>query len=188
VAVLALMAVAGLLHWRAVRLTARSRAASPSEDAVEIRLRRAVEARPNDEAARRELGQYEEDHARPFQAMWEYAEAQQLKSGDPALPLHLASVLQKGQLMDVATAQLRRALQARPEDLEIRRRLAELYLGTAEPQRARGVMEERGRSPRSSVPWRCSRSRRRHGITSGGSPWSRGALTTRVTRCSTRSW
>ena len=47
--------------------------------------------------------------------MWEYAEAQRLRPANPELPLHLASVLEKGKLVDAATAQLVPALRAEPK-------------------------------------------------------------------------
>jgi Flp pilus assembly protein TadD len=137
-----LFAALGLLRWRAASRSTPPAALAP-EDPTEARLRGAVEARPDDEAARRELGIYEEQHARPFEAMWEFCEAQRLDPRDTELPLHLASVLEKGQLADVAAAQLLPALRARPEQLAIRCRLAELYLAVAEPRRARAVLEAR---------------------------------------------
>jgi tetratricopeptide (TPR) repeat protein len=141
----ALLAVAGgleLLHRHTALSPPRAAAPAAPEDPVEARLRSAAEARPNDAAARLELGRYDEDHARPFEAMSEYAEAKRLKPEDRELPLHLASVLRTGHIVDVAAAQLREALQAQPGDPEARQRLAELYLATADPQQARAAMEE----------------------------------------------
>jgi tetratricopeptide (TPR) repeat protein len=148
-ALLALIAGAGLLRWRLSRSPKpQSAIRNPqSEDPTEARLRRAVAARPDDGAARRELGSYYEEHARPFEAMWEYAEARRHQPTDTDLSVRLASVLQNGGLVDLATAQLVQALRADPVSLELRPHLAELYLKVAEPQRARRVMEAR----RSSV-------------------------------------
>jgi tetratricopeptide (TPR) repeat protein len=106
-------------------------------------LRRAVEARPNDAAARIQLGQYSEGQTRPFEAMWEYAEAHRLAPADAGLSLRLAIVLRSSGAIDLAADQLTQALRARPEDLEVRREMADLSLATAEPQRARSVLEER---------------------------------------------
>jgi tetratricopeptide (TPR) repeat protein len=75
--------------------------------------------------------------------MWEYAEAQRLAPANSELPLRLATVLRAGQASDLAVAHLGEALRARPEDLALRRGLAELYLATAEPERARTLMEQR---------------------------------------------
>jgi tetratricopeptide (TPR) repeat protein len=141
-ALLALIGVLGLLRWRAATSGAGVSAKTPV-DPAEARLRRALEAQPNDATARLEMGKYCEGHARPFEAMWEYAEAQHLKPADAELPGHLASVLQTGQSVDLAAAQLQQGLAARPADLELRRGLAELYLSTAEPEHARSVMEDR---------------------------------------------
>jgi Flp pilus assembly protein TadD len=122
---------------------ARPAVTAPAEDPAEVRLQRASDAHPTDPAAWLELGKYEEANAHPFEAMWAYAEAQRLQPGSADLLVHLAAVLQRGQVLDVAAAQLVQALRARLSDLELRQRLAELHLSTAEPERARSVMEER---------------------------------------------
>ena len=133
----------GLRHRPAASPAVGPAVKAPPEDAAEPRLRQAAEARPNDPAAWMEMGRYEEGNAHPFEAMWAYAEAQRLRPGDAELPIHLAAVLQRGQVIDGAATQLLQALRARPADLEARHRLAELYLSSAEPQRARSLMEER---------------------------------------------
>jgi tetratricopeptide (TPR) repeat protein len=132
----------GLLRWRATRAAARP-APIVQEDPEETRLRRAVEATPNDATARLELGRYYEGHHRPFEAMWEYAEARQLVPANAELPIRLAAALQTGEAVDVAAPQLEETLRARPADLPLRQSLADLYLTMAEPQRARAVMEAR---------------------------------------------
>jgi tetratricopeptide (TPR) repeat protein len=133
-----------LLRGRAVS-SSRHRAAQAAapEDPTEVRLRQAAEARPNDPSARRELGQYYEGHDRPFEALWQYAEARRLAPADAELAIRTAASLRAGEVMDLSAAQLAEALRARPEDLEVRRRLADLYLATAEPRRARSVLEAR---------------------------------------------
>lgn len=139
---LALAGAGGWARWRAV-VAARMAALAPKQDPEEARLRRAADPWPNDPAARWELGRYYEDHARPFEALCEYAEVQRLQPAHAELPAHMAAVLDAGHIDDLAIAQLVTALRARPDDLDTRRRLADLYLNTAEPLRARRVMEER---------------------------------------------
>src|SRR2546421_328696 len=56
----------GMMRWRAAPRPARVAAPQAPEDPMETRLRRAVEARPSDAAARRELASYYENYARPF--------------------------------------------------------------------------------------------------------------------------
>jgi tetratricopeptide (TPR) repeat protein len=135
-----LLASGGLL----LRLSARRAhpPASVQEDPTETRLRRAVEARPDDGPSRLELGKYYEGHRRPFDAMWEYAEAGRLTPASAELPLRLAAVLRAGELPDQAELQLGPALRARPENLQVREALAELYLSRGEPQRAHALLEE----------------------------------------------
>jgi tetratricopeptide (TPR) repeat protein len=142
---LAVLAVGlGLLRGRAVSPSRRpaTQAAAP-EDPTETRLRQAVEARQDDPAARSELGRYYEGHDRPFEALWQYVEARRLAPGDTELALRAGAVLRAGQVTDLAAAQLDEALQAQPANLELRRQLADLYLATAEPHRARSVMKAR---------------------------------------------
>src|ERR1041385_1922933 len=55
---LLLIAGLGLIRWRSMSRSARRAAPKVQEDPTETRLRRTVEARPDDEAARRELGSY----------------------------------------------------------------------------------------------------------------------------------
>jgi tetratricopeptide (TPR) repeat protein len=133
----------GLLRWRARPRATPTPSSLAQSDPDELRLRHAVEARPDDAAARRELGSYYENHARPFEAMWEDAEAQRLQPSDVELSLHFASVLESGEWIDGARAQLLRALREHPENLEVRCRLAELHLSTADCRQTRAVMEER---------------------------------------------
>jgi tetratricopeptide (TPR) repeat protein len=133
----------GLLRWRAVRLIARTTPPAIAEDPTELSLQRAVEARPGDAAARLRLGQHLEREARPFEALWEYAEAQRLAPADQELPLRLAVTLRATGEIDPARAQLTQALRARPEDMAARREFADLLLSTGEPQRARSLLEER---------------------------------------------
>jgi Flp pilus assembly protein TadD len=140
---LALIAGGGLLRWRATRASARRAAPVVQEDPEETRLRQAVDARPNDSTARLELGRYYEGHDRPFEAMWEYAEARQLAPANPELPIRLAAALRAGELAEVAATQLAQSLQARPDDLRARTSLADLYLSLAEPQRAHATMAAR---------------------------------------------
>jgi tetratricopeptide (TPR) repeat protein len=140
---LLLIAGGGLLRWRATRAAARRAAAIEQEDPVETRLRRSVDARPGDTAARLELGRYYEGHDRPFEAMWEYAEARQLGPAVPELPIRLAAALRAGEVPEVAASQLEQTVRARPADLRVRESLADLYLALAEPARARTIMEAR---------------------------------------------
>jgi tetratricopeptide (TPR) repeat protein len=142
-ALLALLGVAALLRWRATHAAPRAAAVAPAEDEAAARLQAAVEARPTGAAARLRLGEYEEGQGHPFAAMWEYAEARRLAPAETALPLRLAAVLRAAGAVDLATAQLVEALQARPDALELRRELAGLHLATAEPQRARSLLEAR---------------------------------------------
>jgi cytochrome c-type biogenesis protein CcmH/NrfG len=124
---------------------------APPVDATEVRLERAAAAHPDARSSWLELGKYEEENARPFEAMWAYAEALRLEPDDGELRVRLATVLQRGQVVDQAEEQLLQALRARPADLEARCRLAELYLGRAAPRRARSVMEAEARPSRRTV-------------------------------------
>src|SRR5438270_5441593 len=87
-ALLTLLGGLGLLRRHAALSSARAVVSAPPEDPTEARLRSAAEARPNDAAARLELGRYYEEHARPFEAISEYAEAKHLKPADAELSLH----------------------------------------------------------------------------------------------------
>jgi tetratricopeptide (TPR) repeat protein len=141
-----LLLVVGLGLWRGRLLSSAKRPAASAaaiEDPRETRLRQAVEARPDDPAARMELGQYYEVKERPFEALWEYMEARRVAPPDPDLALRAAAALREGGVLDLAAAQLTEALRARPGELEIRRQLADLYLAIAEPWRARAVLEAR---------------------------------------------
>src|SRR5688500_160142 len=138
---LALLGAAGLSRWQAKQDISPSAVTAPVEDPVEIRLRRAVEASPDDRAARMALGEYYEEQARPFEAMWEYVEARQLSPAAPALPGRLAAGRREGEEHDQAVDLLVAAVKARPGDLALRWQLADLYLARAEPRQAREVME-----------------------------------------------
>jgi tetratricopeptide (TPR) repeat protein len=131
------------LHRRQVASSQRAAAHAPPPDPVEARLQRAEAARPNDAAPWLELGTHYEQSARPFEAMWEYAEARRLRPGDGEIPQRLAAVLQTGHVVDEAEAQLQEALRARPDNLALRERLAELFLTIAQPESARSVMAAR---------------------------------------------
>jgi tetratricopeptide (TPR) repeat protein len=139
---LALLGAAGLARRHSSRTMLRSMARAPAEDPTEARLRQAVEAHPEDAAARMALGSYLQAHARPFEAMWEYAEVRHPAPADPALSSHLALVLQEEGALDQALALLTEALRTRPGDPVLRRQLADLYLAMAEPRRARQILEE----------------------------------------------
>jgi tetratricopeptide (TPR) repeat protein len=138
---LALAAAGGLWRWHALSRPAAPALSAPGEDPEEIRLRRAAEARPHDAAARMALGQYYEQRARPFEAVWEFTEARHLAPSNPEVPLHLAAALQAGEAGSLATAPLRDARRARPDDLAARRALAELCLSMAQPDQARAALE-----------------------------------------------
>ena len=133
----------GLHRWRPARPSARVVAAAAGEDVTEARLQQAVGARPNDAAAHRQLGQYEEGQARPFEALWEYAEARRLSPADRKLPLRLAAALRAGEAPEMAMPLLTGALRARPDDLEARRQIVDLSLSTAEPLRACSVLAQK---------------------------------------------
>src|SRR5713101_8998631 len=72
-ALLALVGGLGLLHRHTALSPAHAVAPAAPEDPAEAGLRSAVEVRPNDVTTRLELGKYYEDHARPFEAILEYA-------------------------------------------------------------------------------------------------------------------
>jgi tetratricopeptide (TPR) repeat protein len=116
---------------------------APTSDAEETRLRQAVDARPDDPAGRVELGRYLEARKRPFEALWEYAEARRSAPEDPKVPIRLAAALRAGEAVDLVAPLLQEILRARPDDLDVRQALAELYLATAEPASARAVLEAR---------------------------------------------
>jgi tetratricopeptide (TPR) repeat protein len=147
--VVLLLVSSGLL----LRLSARRThpPAAVQEDLTETRLRRAVEARPNDAPSRLELGKYYEGHARPFEALWEYAEANHLAPADAELPLRLSAALRAGELPDQAALQLIPAVRTRPNDLQLRQALAELYLSMGEAQRSRALLEPQRESFRQDV-------------------------------------
>jgi tetratricopeptide (TPR) repeat protein len=131
-------------RWRAkARPVAPAVASAPQAEPEELRLIRAVEANPEEVSARVALGSYYEGRKRPFEAMWEYAEARRLAPDDPALLVRTASVLRDGRIIDRALAELTAAVQARPEELDARRDLADLHLARAEPEAARAVLEAR---------------------------------------------
>src|SRR5207249_406338 len=142
----AALALAGGLswsHWRApAAIRARTRPATVT-DPAEKGLLQAVEARPGDAKSRLALASYYQGTARPFEAMWEFAEARRLAPSDPDAALGAAQVLRSGQVIDLALADLTGAVKARPDDLKARRELADLYLARAEPQRARAALSER---------------------------------------------
>jgi tetratricopeptide (TPR) repeat protein len=139
--VLAVLVCLGVWRWRAPAPPAKPSVALPREDPTETRFLAAVESAPDDARARMELGSYYEAHDRPFEAMWEYAEVGRLAPSSPDLSLRVAAVLRAGQLIDLATARLVALLRARPGDLTARRQLAEIDLATAQPERARLLME-----------------------------------------------
>lgn len=141
-----LILIAGLgwlLGQRDRPAAAPTAAAAAAGDATEASLQRVVAATPDDAGARLALADHYHSQARPFEALWEYAEARHLAPSDPALPLRMANTLQAVQMGPMAIPPLREALRSRPENLEVRRELAEFYLSTAVPQQARAVLEER---------------------------------------------
>jgi tetratricopeptide (TPR) repeat protein len=139
--VLALVVCLGVWRGSAPAPPAKPSVALPPEDPIETRFRAAVEAAPADARARMELGSYYEAHDRPFEAMWEYAEVGRLAPASPDLPLRVAAVLRAGQVIDLATERLAALVGARPGDLTARRQLVEIDLATAQPERARQLME-----------------------------------------------
>src|SRR5205807_9027173 len=73
----------------------------------------------------------------------EFAEARRLAPADRDAQMGAAAMLRAGQVMDVAEAQLVDAVRSRPDDLKARRDLADFYLFTAAPKRARQTLEAR---------------------------------------------
>jgi tetratricopeptide (TPR) repeat protein len=143
----AALALAGGLIWSRWRAPASTPTRTPpgatAADSTEQGLLRAVETRPGDAKARLALAAYYQGTARPFEAMWEFAEARRLAPSDPDAALGTALVLRSGRVIDVALAELTDAVKARPDDLKARAELADLYLARAEPKRALATMEQR---------------------------------------------
>jgi tetratricopeptide (TPR) repeat protein len=161
--------------------------ATPPADAEELRLTRAVESTPEDAAARVALGSYYEGRNRPFEAMWEYAEARRLVPTDAAVAVRTAAVLRDGGILDRARAELLEVTKARPE-LDALRRLADLYLACAEPEAARDALEARRGSVWSDVAATITlgRARRAAGDEEGALAAFQRALT--LDRNSSEAW
>jgi tetratricopeptide (TPR) repeat protein len=144
IAVAALAVAAGLALTRGrAKAPVGRMPVTPAADAREVALQRAMQADPGSLKARLALGRYYQGTARPFEAMWEYAEAQRLAPADREAALGVAAVLRAGQVMDLALAQLTDAVRQQPSDLKARRNLAEFYMATADPKQARRLLEER---------------------------------------------
>jgi tetratricopeptide (TPR) repeat protein len=133
------------LGWRLGRRTtsAPTPTTAPAADRTEASLQHAVLAAPTDPQARLALADHYHSQARPFEALWEYAEARHLAPSDPELLLRMANTLQAAEFGSMAILPLRAALRSHPDNLDLRRELAERYLSTTVPQRARAVLEER---------------------------------------------
>jgi tetratricopeptide (TPR) repeat protein len=142
-AAVALVVVGGLslAHWR---LAAPSPPlAAPTTDPAERVLIQAVEADPGSAKARLELGRFYQGTARPFLALWQLAEAGRLAPADPEALLATGQVLRAGSVVDMANVHLAAAVRRRPDDLKLRRELADLCLATAQPQQALRLLAER---------------------------------------------
>jgi len=124
-------------------MTARPAAEATVADPTERGLLQAVEANPTEGKARMALGNYYRGTARPFEAMWEFAEARRLAPADRDAQRGAAAMLRAAQVMDLAEAQLVDAVRTRPDDLKARRDLSDFYLFTAAPKRARQTLEAR---------------------------------------------
>lgn len=125
------------------RPTRPAAALSAGVEETEARLLQAVTTNPDDAAARLELGKYYEGKKRPFEALWEYAEARHLAPGNAELPARIGAALQDGQIIDRAEAELLAAWKAHPDDLGLGQQLADLYLATARPEEALKLLEAR---------------------------------------------
>lgn len=119
------------------------------EDPEEARLLGAVASRPADPGARGNLGGYYERQARPFEAVWEYAEAARLAPADLEMRRSMSASLAAGRLPGPAAETLAELLRTRPGDLLARRQLAQLRLQMGDPEAALALL-----APRREELWR----------------------------------
>lgn len=142
----AAVAVAGAVGWglwrrsspeaggaAAWRLTTLPDAPTPEETEL---LRAVASAAPGDPAPARQLGDYYLGQARPFLALWAYADAVARRPDDPDTNLGLARALEAGLLHEAAEARLRALVARHPDRHDAVMALADLYLRTGRPREA----------------------------------------------------
>lgn len=141
IAGLGVLLVVGALTGRLVLSRAPSVPPLPSvatvpQDGREAALEAAVRARPDDPAARQELGALRVALGRPMEGFWDLAVARELGRDDLALALQMAGALRAAGLPEAAIAELRAARSRLGGSVELDLALARAYLAAARPEEA----------------------------------------------------
>jgi tetratricopeptide (TPR) repeat protein len=123
------------------RIHAHESTAVPALPTAEQRLLEAVARRPMDPLAHLELARACAARREPAEAAWEYAEAASLEPKLVPAQVGLAESLPPLRLTGLALARLEEQEKLRPDAVELRLALAELYLRTGQPERAATLLE-----------------------------------------------
>lgn len=146
----------------AVALFARSRVSTPpstSSDppppvpsAPDEALQEAIARSPGDPDAHRTLARALLEAGRPFEAVWHFRTALDLRPGDTDTPADLARALVRAGLPALAVSGLKERLARDPGSLEARWALAEAHLAAGRPEAARAALEGAGSALDRSAP------------------------------------